>query len=362
MRHLRVPSKKTSFFLAELESDNLLFSGAGVVAIDADFRAIPLCETAPTTLPEKYSNYEVVDIEEKLRGPTSYIERLTAYISVDEFEANKHLWPSSHDQMGDLILIKIPDEIKQYSSIIGKALLAQHSRIRMVMQDNGVKGEWRVRDLEKIAIREGKSDTTLIQVKENGNNIWIDPTQVYYSPRLESERQETLNSAILLKEKLGRPLNIIDPYAGVGPGVVCLLSKPGLVDKVHASDLNPATIPLLEKNIAPFKDNLSEVRIDCVDALMIKNAEMLRDKFDLLLVNLPHNTLEHIFHLIPLLSKGASLLKGWAIIHEEDVDIIKENLHTIVIPHKPNLSEIIITPKRTYAPYLVYASIELHFD
>lgn len=336
--------------------------GAGIIAFGADSRAIPLSATAPQLLSAKYNNLDIVDMEAKVRGPTNYLERLSDFLPQKTVEENSEYWPTSHDQMGDLIILKIPTEVSQYSSEIGNALLAQHSRIRMVLHDNGVKGEWRVRDLETISLRDGESGSTLVRIKENGTNIWVDPTKVYYSPRLETERQETLESALLLKEKLGRPLNVIDPYAGVGPGAVQLVSSPGLVDELFVNDLNPETTALLEKNLLPYENQLGKLTIECVDALKIKNEERMREKFDLLLVNLPHNTLEHIFHLIPLLSSGPALLRGWAIIHEEDIDLIKESLMTIISPHKPNISQIIISPKRTYAPYLVYSSIEIHFD
>lgn len=358
---MRVPSNKTSYFVESLKRDKLIFEGAGIIAINDKYRAIPLSESAPQQLPDKYSKFEIIDIEGKIRQPTIYIDRLKKELTTTEFKKNEHLWPTSHDQMGDMIIIKIPSDIIQYSSQIGQSLLDQHSRIRIVLLDNGVRGEWRVRDLQEIALRKGKKPSTLIAVKESGNEIWVDPTKVYYSPRLETERQETLDSAIQLKEKIGRPLNVIDPYAGVGPGLVRLFSHPGLVDCVYASDLNPETTTLLEKNLRPFEPSLSKLVIDCADALTLANDKSMRNKFDLLLVNLPHNTLEHISHLIPLLVPGVSLLKGWMIINKDEINLIKANLSEIITPLKANLSEIIITAKRTYAPHLVYASVELHF-
>ena len=94
---------------------------------------------------------------------------------------------------------KIPEEILEFSKEIGKAMLEQHSSVRIVCLDNGVQGKFRVRDLTVLATKDGESTKT--KVKEHGNEFWIDPSLVYYSPRLATERLENLETVKQLSER-----------------------------------------------------------------------------------------------------------------------------------------------------------------
>ena len=98
-----------------------------------------------------------------------------------------------------------------------------HPRIRMTLFDYGVKGKFRVRDLEIAAIRLDKivqgielnkvpdyllSSETII--KESGLKIHLDPRQVYYSGKLENERLETTQKLLDFRDEINRPLAICD--------------------------------------------------------------------------------------------------------------------------------------------------------
>ena len=63
----------------------------------------------------------------------------------------------------------------------------------------------------------------------------------------------------------------------------------------------------------------------CMDARDWQNDENLTDSTDLLLVNLPHDTIEHLVDLFPLMRKGSkSLIRGWAIIERQDIEIVRQ--------------------------------------
>ena len=71
------------------------------------------------------------------------------------------------------------------------------------------------------ALRFGSAENKVRQLnsnqsKEHGNEFLTDPGLVYYSPRLATERLETVEVAKQLSEKLGRKISVCDPYAGVG--------------------------------------------------------------------------------------------------------------------------------------------------
>ena len=91
--------------------------------------------------------------------------------------SHKDDWPSSFDQIGEIIIIKLSEVIAKHAKTIGQTLLKHFPNIRLVCEDKGVKGDYRVRDLEVIASRNSNFsfDTT---VRENGKIMRLDP-QVY---------------------------------------------------------------------------------------------------------------------------------------------------------------------------------------
>ena len=218
MRHLRVPSRETSAWRDKLSSNGWLSAGYGIHNL-GEYRGIPLNEDAP----DFFEGLDIVEIDAITSGPNHWTERLDS----DLFDSRKEFWPMSHDQIGDVIIVKIPKEISQFSQEIASAMLSQHSSARMICADNGVKGKFRVRDL--VVIKTRSDNSTRTKVKEHGNEFFTDPGLVYYSPRLATERLETVEVAKQLSEKLGRKISVCDPYAGVGPAVVPLTKTPELL-------------------------------------------------------------------------------------------------------------------------------------
>ena len=124
-------------------------------------------------------------------------------------------------------MIKLPAELMPYKGEIGRALMKVNRSIRTVFLDSGVKGEFRVRDLERIA-GSGPSETVH---REFGVRLFTDPSKVYFNPRLSSERSRI---ASLVKD--GE--TVIDMFAGVAPfgTVICRIAHPSAV---YSIDLNP---------------------------------------------------------------------------------------------------------------------------
>ena len=254
----------------------------------------------------------------------------------------------SHDQIGDVIIVKIPKEISQFSQEIASAMLNQHSSARIVCADNGVKGEFRVRDLEVLKTRSDTSTRT--RVREHGNEFLTDPGLVYYSPRLATERLETVEVAKQLSEKLGRKISVCDPYAGVGPAVVPLTKIPEFVEEIFASDLNPDAAELLGLN-------LPDCVTKCADARVL--SEKLGECCDLLLVNLPHETIDHLPLLMGLLNRGHEVvIRGWAILESDLISTAETEIRNHL--SECQILSLKVTPKKSYSSSISYVSIEAH--
>ncbi|MBR2254417.1 MAG: class I SAM-dependent methyltransferase family protein, partial [Candidatus Methanomethylophilaceae archaeon] len=176
--------------------------------------------------------FETVDteLEEQKRTPRDYRE------VADVPDGIRQSLPSSFDVVGDVAMIKLPDELIPYGKTIGEALLTVNHSLRVVFQDHGVKGEFRIRDLERLA-GEGPSETVH---REFGVSLRTDPAKVYFNPRLSSERSRI--AGLVCDGE-----TVIDMFGGVAPfgTVICHLARPAVV---YSIDLNPEAERFAEIN------------------------------------------------------------------------------------------------------------------
>lgn len=322
MRHLRVPSQKTAEWLDNLRSKKWLQERAGVTKIDENFRAIPLSDTAPD-IDEAYGENIIVELEPKLAGPKSWQERIEPEILE---KIGKRL-PNSYEIQGDVLIVKLESEVQEFSREIGNAFLQQLSSVRIVCRDDGVQGQFRVRKLVPIASRNDEIETKTI-VREHGIDYATDPAKAYFSSRLATERLESAHHCLRLHSELGRKLTIYDPYAGVGPNLGLPISDK-VAAHIIAGDLNPDATSLLEENLSSLSKKYGEFTFEtyCKNALSWKEESMLQNKADVLFVNIPHSSIQHLPEILPLMKKNSlSLIRGWMIIEREEMPEIKSTI------------------------------------
>ena len=149
----------------------------------------------------------------------------------------KVLLPTAFDTLGDIAIIRLPEELLPYAGEVGGALLRAFPRLRSVFMDQGVTGEMRVRDLRVIA-GEDRSDTVHV---EYGLRFKVDPRKAYFNPRLANERRRI---ASLVKE--GE--TVVDMFSGVGPFAI-MIAKFARPSVVYAVDLNPQAVELMRENL-----------------------------------------------------------------------------------------------------------------
>ncbi len=332
MRHLIVPSVDTQYWLEVLKANNWLVSGLGVVTVEGGEKGLPLTEQAPLEDDSIWSGLT----HQAIPREVNIIKHWSDLLERDLYQQFEQYWPRSYEMVGDVLIVRLEDEIKQHQSLIAKAMLEHISSARVICADNGVTGEFRVRDISPILSRDGNT-STLTKIRENGHNIAIDPAKAYFSSRLSTEREGNVVAAKELAKFLERPITISDPYAGVGPALPGLIATEGLVETIFAGDLNPDAVKLLTDNIESMVNKFNytlDNQVFCMDARQWQNNENLTDSTDLLLVNLPHNTIEHLVDLLPLMRKGVkSLIRGWAIIERQDIEAVKQMIETKLTHH-----------------------------
>jgi hypothetical protein len=118
-------------------------------------------------------------------------------------------------------------------------------------------------------------------------------------------------------------------------------------------------MPLLVENL---KRNGIEVSLDDIkenqlqksgnyigirDALTLTEDSELVGKYDVLLVNLPHETITHLPHLIGLLKVGSpTLVRGWLVAPEEAIPNLTKELQKI-LPYPLEGSPVVKVERRS---------------
>ena len=102
-----------------------------------------------------------------------------------------------------------------------------------------------------------------------------------------------------------------------------LVAEPDLIGGLFASDLNPSAVEFLLENI----DHPSAT-IECGDARNLKNRAEMCENYDLLLINIPHESLAHMPDLLPLLRTNG-VMRGWAIVEDADFENANERLRSL---------------------------------
>ena len=367
-----------------MREQNLLAPGMRIFAAeDNNSRLIPIDSGAALVLPTELADYPIIEHEGRTdeRIDTDWWAHRRNLLGDEIVESGGEAWPSSHEFFADMMIVRLEEEVAQYSSEIATAKLLSHPHIRLVLSDAGVLGELRIRDLtpigarleDKIVVEQIPEDvaSTRVLVKESGRSILCDPTRAYFSTKLQSERLETLELAKELRSLLDRPLRVCDPFCGVGPALATLLGEPDLVGELLATDLNPDAVELLFDNLRRWDrkeypvgpnsvTNLHHDRIaGLADATELQHNPELIGSWDLLLVNLPHRTIEFLPALIPLLDRtNTSMIRGRVIVAESEIEDANEAIQNALPPRLQGTPEPTLKIKRDYSSTLRLCSFE----
>ena len=142
-----------------------------------------------------------------------------------------------------------------------------------------------MRDLEFLA----GTDNSITIHKEHGARLKLDVKEVYFSPRLATERKRVMESV-----KDGE--KILDMFCGIGPFPI-VIARNKNVD-ITAVDINEEAIKYLDENIKlnKLKGNINTY---CGDVREVSKSFNL--KFDRIIMNLPglaYTFLDVAFNLI----------------------------------------------------------------
>lgn len=197
---------------------------------------------------------------------------------------------SAFDQIGDIVIIKIPNELMPKKKFIADTILAHVKSAKAVFaQVSPVRGDYRVRNLEFIA----GENRTITEYKEHGCRFRVDVAKTYFSPRLSTERLRIANM-------VGEGETIVNMFAGVGTYSI-LMARMNKTCKVYSIDSNAVAAELCEANA-----KLNKVQ-DRVVSIYGDAGEVIKDKLagqaDRVLMPLPESAKEFVDSAVLALKK-----------------------------------------------------------
>ena len=232
---------------------------------------------------------------------------------------------SAFDQIGEIIIVRIPDSLLPKKKIIGKALLDEVKIVRSVFyQASAVEGNFRTRDLEILA----GEDNTETEYKEFGCEFRVDVKNAFFSPRLSTERERIAN---LIQE--GEVMT--NMFAGIGMFSIMAAKKKKCT--VYSLDINPIASKLCEINVGLNKLAGDVISING-DATEIINNQ-LENKSDRTLMLLPERSDEFLESAIKT-TKNGGIIHYYSHIHADkktDAGKLSEEHYLKVTPVKSEI-------------------------
>ncbi len=201
---------------------------------------------------------------------------------------------SAFDQIGSIIIVRIPNSLISKKKIIGETLLEQVKTTKSVFfQSSPVEGDFRTRNLEILA----GDDKTETEYKESGCRFIVNVEKAFFSPRLSTERERISN---LVNDNE----TIVNMFGGIG--MFSILSAKKKSCTVYNIDINPDASKLCEENtrLNKLKGNVISLNGDASDIIK----KELQNSANRVLMLLPERSDE-------FLDSAISSLKTNGIIH-----------------------------------------------
>ncbi|MFA6073291.1 MAG: hypothetical protein WC758_04220 [Candidatus Woesearchaeota archaeon] len=149
---------------------------------------------------------------------------LVGQLSNGEFDLLK----TAFDTVGTIAILEIDDDLRKKENIIAEALLKSNPHIKTVLRkDDKHDGEFRTQKMKWLA---GENTKETIH-KENGVNLLLNVEEVYFSPRLSTERKR-------ISEEIKSGEDVLVMFSGCAP-YPCTLAKNTKAKTITGIEINP---------------------------------------------------------------------------------------------------------------------------
>jgi tRNA (guanine37-N1)-methyltransferase len=194
----------------------------------------------------------------------------------------------SYERVGDLVIIDEDDP--ERARRVADAIMASDLPVEGVLnRASKIQGTERVREWDVLA-----GDTTEVLHREYGCAFELDLAEVYFSPRLATERHRVV-------EQVEAGERAFDMFAGVGPFVVPFAKAGGTC---VGTDINETAIEYLRRNAE--RNGIAE-RVTAICGDVREVATDYEGWADRVVMNLPHSADEFVETAVALASEDCTL-------------------------------------------------------
>lgn len=248
--------------------------------------------------------------------------------------------PSSYEIVGDIAVIKVPEALEGYGRELGEALLRVHNSVKVALEDIGVEGDLRVRQVVHLA---GEERTRTVH-REHGAEFVVDLSKAYFSPRLATERWRVV-------QQVSPGEQVLDMFAGVGPYSI-LIARNTEVQKVYAVDLNPEAVVLLRENVRRNKveDVVETIQGDARDVDL---------KVDRVIMNLPHSARDFFTVALSCIKPDGGFIHYYEMINDDGTGSMTEELKCVAGERGYNIEVLDIREVRTYSATKIHVGVDM---
>ncbi len=281
-----------------------------------------------------------MDRMKKEKKPNSYKE------IVKIPENLKNYLPTSFDVIGNIALVKIPDELERYKGNIANAFLDTYNNIRTVCEISPISGELRTRIVEIIG---GENILETIHT-EYGANFKVNVEKTYFSPRLANQRKK-------IADKVEKNEIIVDMFTGVAPFPV-IIAKHANPKIVYGIEKNIHAVNYARENIKINKvlDKIEIIHADAKDSYDILHKKKV--KADRIIMNLPFSSFL-FFEEALRIAKDKCIIHYFDFLKEDEIDERIKNLRKLATKNKYELAKTVYEKIKSYSPREFYIRIDI---
>lgn len=327
-----VPRESGEATRQRLAEADLIDEEFGIVASDGDL-FVPVIdpELVPADLP-------LTRREVPARTPQRTPEDLLGY-------------QPTYERLGDVVLVDEADE--ERADEVAEAIMQSDIPTRSVLnRDSKVKGETRVRDWVVLAhdpdSEEPQRSPTETVHREYGHAFAVDVDEVYFSPRLATERNRVV-------EQVATDEQVLDMFAGVGPYAIPIADAGAVV---VACDLNPEAIEYLRENA---RHNGVEDQITTHVSDVRELTAEYADWADRLVMNLPHTAASFADAAVTFAGESC-VVHLYDIQHEEDPFERARSALEAAAGDEYEVTTLTERVVRSYAPHEVNVCLDARLD
>ncbi|MBN1544720.1 class I SAM-dependent methyltransferase family protein [Candidatus Woesearchaeota archaeon] len=182
--------------------------------------------TAGSGLKRRFSFAEVTDVRSLPKARRKENMRSVVVAKLNKAEL-AHL-RRAYDITGSIAILEIPPELERKEGLLAETILRLQKNVRTVVKKAGIHStDYRIQPMQYLA----GVDTKETVHKEHGVLLKLDVENVYFSPRLSTERKRVADQV--------RPgESVLVMFSGCAP-YPCVIAKNTKAEEIYGIELNP---------------------------------------------------------------------------------------------------------------------------